>query len=390
MKSLHSRQFIIVLATLLLTASAVNAYPKDPDNAALLYYQAFLSFPKDQDQVSVDAVVDGTEAPSEAVRSYIKKCQTSIKLALAASELETCNWGMRYSEGFDAIMAHLGQARSLSRVLAAQAQILIHDGQIRQGLKHYLVIRKMADHTGDNLIISYLVRVSVKSMADKGLRHALCHASLDQETLTWLKQQLVTGPDLPGSIKKALKIEEEIAIEQMSVEKGRLAAALIQNVQESSTANKARLKSMDEAFYAANRTYYQQKMGQMYGFLDSSLSYKEKYLGVLEIVETAEADSQKKKEEAVLTGLLMPALQRLVTVQTKAHTEENVLRLGLELFLIKARTGAFPDKLPAGAAIDQFSGKAFQYSKNSQGFTLKCQAEDLDKKTVHEYPFMVQ
>ena len=86
----------------------------------------------------------------------------------------------------------------------------------------------------------------------------------------------------------------------------------------------------------------------------------------------------------------MPALQRLVSVQTKAHTDENALRTGLELFIIKARTGAFPDKLPASAAKDQFSGKAFQYLKNGQGFTLKCQAQDLDKKTVHEYAFMAQ
>ena len=333
--------------------------------------------------------MDGTETPSDAVRSYVKKCQTSIKLALAAAELETCDWGMRYSEGFDAIMAHLGQTRSLSRVMAAQAQILIHDGQIREGLKHYLAIRKMAEHTGDKLIISFLVRVSIKSMADKGLRLTLCQTPLDQETLTWLEQQLETGPDLPGNIKKALKIEEEIAVEQMSVEKGRLVAMLLKEVQGISTDDKARLESVDESFYAANRAYYQQKMGQMYGFMDSSLSYQKKYQGVVDIVQTVEVDSQKK-EEAKLTGVLMPALQRLITVQTKANTEENVLRVGLELFIIRARTGAFPDKLPASAPKDQFSGKAFQYSKNNQGFTLKCQAEDLDKKTVHEYAFMVQ
>ena len=86
MKSLHPKQSVIILTMLLLIASTVSAYPKDPDNAALLYYQAFLSFPKDQDQVSVDAAVDGTEAPSEAVRSHVKKCKASIKLALAAAK----------------------------------------------------------------------------------------------------------------------------------------------------------------------------------------------------------------------------------------------------------------------------------------------------------------
>ncbi len=388
MKSPQLRQFIFVLAMFLMIASTVSAYPKDPDNAALLYYQAFLSFPKDHDHLSLDAVVDGTSEPNEAVRAYITKCQTSIKLTLAASELDTCDWGMQYSEGFDAIMPHLGQMRSLSRVMAAQGQILIHDGQVRQGLNHYLVMRKMAHHVGDNLIISYLVRVSVKTMVDKGLRQILCRVSLDQETLTWLKQQLVTGPDLPGRIKKALKIEEEIAVGQMSVEKDRLAAMMIKDTPNGAD-HLQRLKSVDESFYTANRAYYQQKMQAMYAYLDGPLSYEKKYQGVVDVIKTVTADAQKK-EEAVLTGLLMPALQRLVTVQTKANTEENVLRLGLELFIIKARTGAFPAQLPGSAPLDQFSGKAFKYSKSKKGFTLTCQAEDLDKKKKYEYAFMAK
>lgn len=388
MNASNRKQFVIGLTTLLLIASTVTASPRDPDNAALLYYQAFLSFPKDQDQISVDAIVDGTAEPNEAVRAYVQKCQTSVKLALAAAELDTCDWGIRYSQGFDAIMAHLGQLRALSRVLAAEAQILIHDGQVREGLKRYLVMRKMAWHTGDNLIISYLVRVSVKTMADKGLRLALCRGSLDQQTLTWLKQQVVTGPALPGDVTKALQIEEEIATAKMSIKDDRLVSLIIDLNPNISADHLKRLKSVGEPFYAANRNYYQQKMTQMYDLMGGSLTYAKKYQGVTDIVETVGKDSQKK-DEAVLSGLLMPALQRLVTVQTKADTEENVLRIGLDLFLARARTGAFPSRLPASALLDEFSGKAFKYTRSSKGFALTCQAEDLDKKTFHKYDFVI-
>jgi len=389
MKSLRHKQSVLLLTILLMIASTAMAYPRDPDNAALLYYQAFISFPKDHDQISVDAVVDGTAEPNETVRTYITKCRTSIELALAAAELKTCDWGMRYSQGFEAVMGHLAQMRSLSRVIATQAQILIYDGQMRQGLKHYLVMRKMAQHAGDDLIISYLVRVVVKSMADQGIRQILNHKSLDQETLTWLKQQLVTGPDLPGNINKAFKIEEEITLDQMSVEKDRLVAMIIKDNQDISADDKARLKSVGEPFYAANRAYYQQQMQQMHRILDGPHSYKQKYQGFVQLIKTVRDDAQHK-EEAILTALMVPALQRLVTGQTKAHTDENALHTALELFIIRARTGALPDQLPSSAALDQFSGKPFQYNKNSQGFTLKCQAEDLDKNIVHEYAFLIQ
>jgi hypothetical protein len=364
MKSLLLRKFVI-LAMLFITASTVSAFPRDPDNAALLYYQAFLSFPKDYDQMpgAMEAVVDGTAEPDDVVRGYLAKYQTSIKLALAASDLDVCDWGMRYSEGFDAIMAHLGQMRSLSRVMATQAQILLHDGQVREGLKYYLAMRKMAWHTGDDLIISYLVRVSIKTMADKGLRQALCRESLDQETLTWLKQQLVTGPDLPGKVRKALQIEEEIAVGQMSLGKDRLVAMLIKDNPDLSADHLARLKSVGEPFYAANRAYYQQQMQRMFELLDSSDAYAQKHQGFVQLIQQVQADSQQK-EEAILTGL--------------------------ELFMIKARTGAFPDQLPGSAALDLFSGKAFQYIKGGNGFTLRCQAEDLDKNTVYEYAYTVQ
>jgi hypothetical protein len=90
------------------------AYPPDPDNAALLYYQAFLLIPQTEDRALTDLVANvanGAVAPNDQVKEYVKKCHAALDSAVAATELRNCNWGLRYSKGFSAQMPYLAQVR---------------------------------------------------------------------------------------------------------------------------------------------------------------------------------------------------------------------------------------------------------------------------------------
>ena len=84
---------LAAMAAVLVTswaASPVRAViPPDPDNAALLYYQAFISL-ADLDKEARDHIADvakGTVAPNEKTREYIEKCHGAIVLADAARPL---------------------------------------------------------------------------------------------------------------------------------------------------------------------------------------------------------------------------------------------------------------------------------------------------------------
>jgi hypothetical protein len=117
------------------------AYPPDPNNAALLYYQAFLLVPEPDDRAVADMKADvatGKIPPNEQVKEYLKKCREAIDCALTASRLQHCDWGLQYSKGFSAVFPQLAQARSLSFLILADARVLAAEGEYRQALERCL------------------------------------------------------------------------------------------------------------------------------------------------------------------------------------------------------------------------------------------------------------
>ena len=156
------------------------ASPPDPNNAALLYYQAFLLMAQTDDHTVTDSVAEvanGVAAPDEKVREYVHKCRSAIDYAVMASNLPHCDWGLAYSQGFSALLPHLGQARALARLILAEARILNADGDYRQALERCLATYRLAGQLGDNVLVSVLVSAAISAQANKGVS-----AILD---LTW-------------------------------------------------------------------------------------------------------------------------------------------------------------------------------------------------------------
>ena len=71
------------------------------------------------------------------------------------------------------------------------------------------------------------------------------------------------------------------------------------------------------------------------------------------------------------------------------HGVEYVESFGNLAYIIKARTGRLPEKLPADVPRDLFSGEDFEYEKTKDAFLLRCRAKDLDKDEIYQYEFKV-
>jgi hypothetical protein len=107
------------------------------------------------------------------------------------------------------------------------------------------------------------------------------------------------------------------------------------------------------------------------------------------------------KPEAVIAGFLFPIINRAVAIDTRGRTQFNAVLGGIDIYIIKAKTGKLPDELPAGLPKDLFSGKDFLYAKTGASFTLTGQGKGLDddsgfflltgqsKDIVHKYEFKV-
>ncbi len=356
--------------------------PPDPDNAAVLYYQSFLLCNAPASQ-SFDDFVKGTTGPNEEIKQYLhQKARTAIDYALMAAEREQCNWGLVYSKGFSMALPHLAQCRSLSRLLLADARLLASDGKYRKALERCLSTKRLARHVGDDTVISLLVRHAIDGLADDCIRDILGLMPPDAQTLDWLKGQLATASSGQAALGKSLKTEQEVFLETMRMDR-------LAELKEELKSSVPLPEKVDEEFLAKNREYYARFMISMQTTLAGPMSYAEKWSALRTMLNRL-AQEAEKGTDATVAATLVPALGKVYGINIKAQARANALRVGLELLIAKAQTGSLPDRLPANALKDPFSGQDYLYQKTAAGFVLRCQGKDLDKDQVCEWEFKVK
>jgi hypothetical protein len=367
--------------------------PPDPDNAALLYYQAFLLVPKTEDSAVTDLVAkvaNGEAAPNDKVREYVKTCRAAIDYTVAASALPHCDWGVAYSRGFAAMLPHLGQARSLARVILAEARILAADGDYRQALERCLTAYKLAGQLGDNVLISVLVSAAITGQANKGVTAVLEKMPADAGTLTWLKGQLAAASVATLTVAKSMAIEREVALDYLRPERREgLVQALVGSAEVSESggmsAEEIRKVATEPALGRA-REYCSNYMDSVLVVLRGQMPYAEAYAKLRELAERAEQDAAKDTALNLFRAGV-PAVMKTYGTQVRHKADFNALQAAVDVYLAKAATGQLPQALPAVSPTDPYTGGQFKYEPTTNGFVLRCGAKDLDKNEVREYQF---
>ncbi|UCG58172.1 MAG: hypothetical protein JSU70_01445 [Phycisphaerales bacterium] len=392
MKTVAKRQIVTAVCMMLVLAvstSTVFAYPPDPDNAALLYYQAFLLY-QSMDEAMQDTareVARGEIEPDKEIRKHIEKCHDAIYYTMAASEMQHCNWGLRYSDGFAMNMSYLAQVRQLAFLVIAEARVFAADEAYREALERCLVIRRLAGHVGDETIISLLVSVAVSRVANDCMQDILGAMPPNLETLKWLKNELVSLSSRSLLTQTTLDAEREVSLDSMTVEGLKVVADQLDA--ETRAAILERLPEVSDEFLERNRTYYTNHMAAVQAVLSSRMPYEET-MSQLKQLDNKPKEDLADNDSATLASMLVPAVSKIYGHEMTAKTSFNALRAALELYIAKAETGRLPESLPSGLPKDLFSGSDFGYEKKADGFVLRCRAKDLVKDQIHEYEFSVK
>ena len=386
--------FTSFILTLFILSSPVLAYPPDPDNAALLYYQAYISYEKADDTMEdmVGDLARGNIEPNERIKKYIESCRTAIDLATAATEIPNCNWGLKYSDGISINLAHVAQTRKLVFLITAETRILAAEGDYQQAIGRCLTVRKMGKHIGDDTPISFLVSMAIDKVVASRIQDILAEMTPDLETLTWLKAKLAEVPFKTPSLRVAMRSEKECFSSEMQVDKRGKLLDLCSGPGDVSDLDKTALKRItegDEVFFAKNREYYIKHMNFLDEVLESSMPYTEVYSRLKQLNEKPEKEITENPA-ATLTTLLLPAFGNIYSIDIRTKTICNAVRTAIEIYIIKTKTGKLPDTLPADLPEDLFSGNPFLYEKTANGFTLRCQGKDLLRNEIYEYEFKVK
>ena len=379
----HVIGIVVALSLVVVPGSLRGGYPPDPDNAALLYYQAFLlsaqlEAPQEE---AIGKFARGQCELTDEIREAVAQCHTAIDYTVAASGLRECNWGFRFSLGFNASMPHLAQVRLLSRAILAEARIRAADGAWREAFERCLVVKKMGYHVGDDTLISMLVAMAVDGSANARIRDFLGQMPKGKETLQWLKAELAMLSGRLPTAERPMEYEMAVSMEIMQPEKRDALVGIFEGTDVKITPE--HVAKMDEEFLAKNRESYAKVITSVAGVLTGPGTYEQRYRKLRQLADEMDGSD----ESTVLAKALTPGFASVFNRFVLAETEANVTRAAVDVYLARVESGRLPRTLPTGLPNEGFSGRDFAYERTDNGFVLRCQTKDLHKDTVHEYAF---
>lgn len=351
--------------------SQSDALPKESNNAALLYYQAFLLQPEPDEATFLlfDKITKGAD-PNESIKKYLNLpySRATIKLVHKATQIPLCDWGPLYPGGYghNAVIPSL---RRLCTLMEVYAHNLAAEGHFRPALENCIGIQQLANHTGDETFLMFSNSRVVNGRALTCIRHILGSMPPDVEMLTWLKARLGPSSVSPSRIVKILSSNCSLHLQYM---------------RDNPKAYSYWWEEYPEAIHDENKReqilksiskLYHEHLGSALKILSSDLSYERKKTELRNLIEKYQYKDDRNDYSLIL-GDCMPYIESCYDLMVRDTANFNVLTVSLEIYLIKARTGHIPEKLPIVQAKDPYSDKDFQYKVIDEGFALRYRDND--------------
>jgi hypothetical protein len=365
----------------------------NPDNAAVLYYQAFLLRPEPDaaTDARINAVLWGAE-PDQQIRVYLGNCRAMIHTGETATRIPRCTWGIRH---FDTTGFTLGELlphiRRLGLVLALDARALGADGHYEAALARCLAMRRLARHVGDDTILAYIVSLSTDGLAQRTMQYLLGLLPPNPDVLQRLRGQLAAVPGASESMEQAVQADFDYLLELMRDEP-KVLEYVRQNLAKKGGGQwtpEEILGLTDEDILALTREPFQRFLDGVFQVINSDMPYEQKHAEIRR--QTSKAREDYGDDPAASQVLFeCDGILSCFGMVVRHAAGYNALKAAVEVYLARAPTGQLPQTLPAYTPKDPFSGRDFEYEITADGFILRCRAEDLDASRIQQYEFKIR
>ncbi len=376
---------IILFSTF--SAYAIVSLPA-PDNAALLYYQAMLLRPEPDDDTfqSLRSVLRGDD-PNEMVREYLNlpDSRQAIRIAESASKILDCSWGVIRYQGHTL----LKEWRDLAYLLEVDARTLAVDGEYRTALERCLSIRRFARHINDEGILGYLISMPIESRSLSCVRYILGLMPPDRDTLIWLQSQISVVQGAPSTPAGALEIELNDNLQWLSEDPNSIEWWRQKNSEKIEDENTKQeiLNLSDQDVLELIKESSNMFLSHVNRIIGGDMPYQQKYSELEELEE--ELKNNPIVDPFYYLWISLPKnIIEQHGIYVHGLAKHNVIRVAIEIYLIKAETEKLPEMLPANFPKDPFTGRDFEYEITTKGFMLRCREEGISEK-VWEYEFTV-
>ena len=170
-------------------------------NAALRYWVIFSQISQDRAEtlrnIDFDKLLtaDDVKAAFTSAEFSIEHLDVVTSL-IEATRIPRCDFGVDMRQGPYALMPHLGQIRTCSRVLRLDARRLLLEGRHDEAAQRVAAILRLATHvSGDKIMISSLVAVAVAELGFAEGTKILEAGKLSPATVTELQSALAAMND---------------------------------------------------------------------------------------------------------------------------------------------------------------------------------------------------
>ena len=191
-----------------------------PTNAALVYYQHFMTVPESMLNAYVhfnaDPDDDDTFGESrEAAEQAMVDAQEALDTLAWASGLPVCDFGVQYQQGWAALLPHLGKLRNFARVLEADARRHLaagnHDKAAERLATMFNMSRQLIDR--EPVLISSLVSIAITSFAHTAVMEMIESGELTDAGRDMLIESLERFDDSdPFKVRACAKMEAVVTL----------------------------------------------------------------------------------------------------------------------------------------------------------------------------------
>jgi hypothetical protein len=386
-------------------------------NAAPIYQKAFGLLPNlslDELLIVLDDFGDGRPVEVARVHQILKRCRPALVLAKKASKLPRAQWVKWQTDPFSIELRHLSKLRQIGLLLATDALLKLHDGDVKGGVENLVALLRMANQMseepfGGNLrhvgvlfrlsnkvlqaVLSRKVKISPSQI--KQLHHLSSQWDGDQSLIRHQQLMLVAFIDFFDWLRTNHQMAREylgIWSEGCQIYSGANLAAWLLPLHSQLAANEVILLRYHRRLLSIARKgepYDWKQFELIDQWAQRATSYGFKFrireFALLPLGLAREfTNPAGLREEGTVSGSLFEDIARAKALQ-------RIFQVGLALHMFWQEHGRYPERLsdlvpqylPA-VPKDPFDGKPLRYRLDRNGFRVWSIGKDLkDNGGIH-------
>ncbi len=360
-----------------ITPWAGDSVPANTDNAALLYYQACLFVPEPNEDFRYK-IRPGAELTKE-LKTYLGQCLLVIEMVETASRIPGCTWAA-WPEGAPDWAPLRQKIGLITDVLLVDAEMLAVEGHYRVALERCLTVRRIVQHLGNDPEL-YMFETGVDGLSLYTIKNVLGVMPPDADTLTWFRGQFAVVPGPRLSFAKTLWGRIKIQLDAMKTHPDHLRRLRDAAVREAEgEQDKEAIRNLtDEQFRMRAREGLARFADSILRILDSEAAHELKLAQMEGFVDEMMKDNATDPVVKGITSYMNMKGQigLFYAGQIIEHEARiNGTKTAVEVYLVLAKTGKLPEKLPDYLPKDPFTGHDFGYEITDEGFALRCQGQE--------------